>query len=151
MAEYRQSEIDRKLKEVVPELEKAGFSSVDGVIYNPPSWLKWLSPVNAIETAKTLLQKEYDQKAAAARSVGQSALSAQRAAEASGEEQAKAQAQAQYVGSEVAARVAQIVESQKAADNIMAASVTPFEVGSKALAVGVVLLGGFFIYKAMKK
>lgn len=152
MAEYRQSEIDRKMKELVPELLRNNYTSADGVIYDPPVYMReWMRPVDAIATAKTLLQKEYDQRAAAARSSGEAALSAQRAAEAAGEEQEKAQAEAQYVGSEIAARVAQVIESQRAGNEIMTASAMPMAAGSKAMAVAVLLVGGFFIYKAMKK
>lgn len=152
MAEYRQSEIDRKMKELVPELLRNNFTSTDGVIYNPPVYMReWIQPVDAIATAKTLLEREYANLRAAAASRGAAVASASAAAEAAGKEQEKAQAQAQYVGSEVAARVAQVIESQKAANEIMTASAMPMAVGSKAMAVAVLLVGGFFIYKAMKR
>mgnify|MGYP005811645885 CR=1 FL=1 len=150
MAEYKQSEIDRKLNEVVPALEKAGFTTTDGVVYHAPSWMTVfgavMAPVNAVDTAKGLLEKEYATLRAAAAGRGAAVAAASAAAEAAGKEREQAEDQARYVGSEVAARVTQLVESQKAADGILSASA-----GSKAMAVAVLLVGGFFIYKAMKR
>jgi len=156
MAEYRQSEIDRVVARLKPELERMNYRQVGDTARYINTSINFKFPdIDIVETAKKHLAEEYAQQAAAAAGRGRAAQSAQQAAEAVGHEQERAQASAQYLASEVAGRVAQIVEAQKqGGDAILSASsqVPGLPVaGRGALALVVLVMAGFLVYKVAKK
>lgn len=152
--EYRQSEIDRMVAIIKPELEAMGYRQrgETSIYYRPTINNNFRVPdIDIIETAKEHLKAEYAQKAAAAAGAGRAAQSAQQAAEAAGEAQERAQASAQYLASEVAARVSQIVEGEKQGGQILAASSGMPSAGRGVVALMVLVAAGFLVYKVAKK
>jgi len=130
--EYRQSEIDRKIQQLLDNVYNTnlwtgpikGSTSIQNL--NTGEW------VDLVEAAKVALAEDYRVQAAAAAGRGRAAQSASQAAEAAGKEREKVEAATTALQSEIAALRTNISESN------ITASRQASKVGVVVVSVGAV-------------